>query len=355
MNTPLRFHPYLRPMVWGGRRLGEALGKPLPTADAYGESWEISDHASHRSTIIGGPSEPTLDLPGSGPACRTGSASTGAGRTLRDLMEHERADLLGPSAPSYDTFPWLVKLLDAWDWLSVQVHPDEESVKRLWPGEGSKTEAWFVLDAAPGSKIYAGLMPGVGKRELRAALAAGTVAECLHQFEPRPGDCLFLPAGTVHAVGGGVLMAEVQQTSDATFRLFDWNRRDAKGQSRKLHVEESIACIHWQDGPVRPVHAADYGSAEAGPLSQPLVLCRYFALEYVRQWEPFWCGGVGRMQTVVVLHGAARLETAEGEQEVRAGDTLLFPATMPRLRCQPRASLGLLVATLPHLKTSDHE
>src|SRR6516165_10177358 len=140
MNAPLRFHPHLRPMVWGGRRLGEVLGKPLPTADAYGESWEVSDHPSHRSVI---------------------AAGAYAGRTLRDLMEHERADLLGPSAPSYDVFPWLVKLLDAWDWLSVQVHPDEESVKRLWPGEGSKTEAWFVLDAAPGSKVYTGLLPGV--------------------------------------------------------------------------------------------------------------------------------------------------------------------------------------------------
>jgi mannose-6-phosphate isomerase len=309
-------------MVWGGRRLGDVLGKPLPTADAYGESWEISDHPSHRSVIADG-------------------------RTLRDLMEHQRADLLGPAAPSYDVFPWLVKLLDAWDWLSVQVHPDEEAVKRLWPGEGSKTEAWFVLDAASGSKIYAGLLPGVAERELRAALAAGTVAECLYQFEPRPGDFLFLPAGTVHAVGGGVLMAEVQQTSDATFRLFDWNRRDARGHSRKLHIEESMASIHWQNGPVRPVRAADYDSAEAGATRQGLVTCRYFTLEYVRQREAFWWGGAGRMQAAVVLHGEARLDTAEGEQAARAGDTLLFPAAMPRVRCRPLAPLGLLLATLP--------
>jgi mannose-6-phosphate isomerase len=313
-------------MVWGGRRLGEVLGKPLPTADAYGESWEVSDHPSHRSVI---------------------AAGAYAGRTLRDLMEHERADLLGPSAPSYDVFPWLVKLLDAWDWLSVQVHPDEESVKRLWPGEGSKTEAWFVLDAAPGSKVYTGLLPGVGERELRAALAAGTVAGCLYQFEPRPGDFLFLPAGTVHAVGGGVLLAEVQQTSDATFRLFDWNRRDAQGRGRQLHVEESMASIHWQGGPVRPVRAAEYGSAEAGPARQTLVTCRYFTLEYVRQREEFWCGGEGRMQAAVVLHGEARLDTREGEQTAGAGDTLLFPAAMPRVRCRPLALLGLLLATLP--------
>jgi mannose-6-phosphate isomerase len=326
MNAPLRFHPYLRPMVWGGRRLGDLLCKSLPTADAYGESWEISDHTSHRSMLARGPN---------------------AGRTLRDLMEQERSALLGRSADAHHVFPWLVKLLDAWDWLSVQVHPDEDSVRHLWPGEGSKTEAWFILDAAPGSKIYAGLLPGVGEAELRSALARGTVAECLHQFDPRPGDCLFLPAGTVHAVGGGVLIAEVQQTSDATFRLFDWNRRDAKGQSRQLHIEESMACIDWRSGPVSPVRAEAYGVGEAPPVWQTLLHCRYFTLEYVRQHEGFWCGGNGKMQTVLVLHGDGQLETADGVHDIRLGDTLLFPASMPRIHCQPRTTLGLLVATLP--------
>src|SRR5205807_1382927 len=123
----------------------------------------------------------------------------------------------------------LIKLLDAHDWLSVQVHPDKESVARLWPGEGSKTEAWFILDALPGSRIYAGLLPGVDAAALGAAIAAGRAHECLHSFAPQPGDCVFLPAGSVHAVGGGVLFAEIQETSDATFRLYDWNRRDAQG------------------------------------------------------------------------------------------------------------------------------
>src|SRR5262249_19325002 len=159
-------------------------------------------------------------------------------------------ELLG--ADRCAVFPWLVKYLDARDWLSVQVHPDDEAVRRLWPGEGGKTEAWFVLAAAPESKIYAGLLPGVDEPALRKALATGTVADCLHQFRPRPGDCLFLPAGTVHAVGGGVLLAEVQQTSDATFRLFDWNRVDAQGRPRSLHVEQALACINWRQGPVLP-------------------------------------------------------------------------------------------------------
>src|SRR5262249_939792 len=148
--------PFLRPMVWGGRRLGDLLGKPLPSTEAYGESWDVSDHPTHRSAVASGPR---------------------AGQTLRDFMEQDRPALLGPAAATHELFPWLIKFLDANDWLSVQVHPDEVSVKDLWPGEGSKNEAWFILDAAPGSKIYAGLLPGTGEKQLRAALAAGTVAE----------------------------------------------------------------------------------------------------------------------------------------------------------------------------------
>src|SRR5438445_469469 len=271
MDAPLRFEPFLRPMVWGGRRLGEILGKPLPTREAYSESWEISDHALHHSVVASGPS---------------------AGQTLRHLMEHERKALLGSAAAEHGVFPWLVKFLDAHDWLSVQVHPDESAVKRLWPGEGSKTEAWFVLDALPGSRIYAGLLPGVDEPALRAALVEGTAADCLHSFVPRAGDCVFLPAGTVHAVGGGVLMAEVQQTSDATFRLFDWNRRDAQGQSRTLHIEEALACIDWDRGPdehilTNPISGAVAGSGPHGPLRQALVHCPFFHLEHVRETAPF--------------------------------------------------------------------
>jgi mannose-6-phosphate isomerase len=317
-------------MVWGGRGLAEVLGKELPTAEPYGESWEISDHASHRSVVAGG------EL---------------AGPTLRDLMQTHSADLLGP-ARSGDAFPWLVKYLDARDWLSVQVHPDDQAALRLWPGERGKTEAWFVLAARPGSRVYAGLLPGVDEAALRRAVAAGTVAQCLHRFEPVPGDCLFLPAGTVHAVGGGVLMAEVQQSSDATFRLFDWNRRDAQGRSRQLHLEEALACIDWRAGPVHPVRAAGYpgGPAPAeGPVRQRLVSCRYFHLDYARDSQPFTLGGAGRLQVVMVLHGRGELSARRGRETLAVGHTLLLPAALPEVSVAPWATLGLLIATLPDL------
>jgi mannose-6-phosphate isomerase len=331
MNIPLRCRPFLRPMVWGGRRLGDVLGKVLPWEEAYGESWEVSDHPLHRSFIENGPL---------------------AGRSLRQLMEQERGPLLGPAAERYATFPWLVKFLDARDWLSVQVHPDDASVRRLWPGEGGKTEAWFVLDAAPGSRIFAGLLPGTTEARLREALQAGKVADCLHQFTPRPGDCIFLAAGTVHAVGGGVLMAEVQQTSDATFRLFDWNRRDAQGRSRELHIEQSLACVHWDRGPVTPVHVehfAPQGSATNDTVRcrQALVECPYFRLSYVQDTDAFVVGGLGRLQVILVLRGRGRIATTGAEEELHVGQTWILPASMPGARCRPQPGLGVLVATLP--------
>jgi mannose-6-phosphate isomerase len=184
---------------------------------------------------------------------------------------------------------------------------------------------------------------------LRAALEAGTVADCLHQFTPRPGDCLFLKAGTVHAVGGGVLIAEVQQTSDATFRLFDWNRRDARGHSRELHIEQSLACIDWNAGPVRPVRVEGYPDKIG---RQRLVDCRYFTLDYQCGDGPLDCApfGAGRMQVVLGLHGHGVLRSEEGGHRLGTGDTLVLPAALSRREFRPNGTLGVLVATLSDLK-----
>ena len=325
--NPIRCRPYLRPLVWGGRRLGDVLGKVLPTPEAYGESWEISDHVTHRIEIVDGPS---------------------AGRTLRDLMETERSALLGPAAHRFTTFPWLIKHLDANDWLSVQVHPDDKTARRLWPGEGGKTEAWFILDAGPDACVYAGLKPGIDAPRLRQALANRTVVDCLHAFRPRPGDCLFLPAGTVHAVGVGVLMAEIQQTSDATFRLYDWDRVDAQGQPRQLHIEQALECIDWSRGPVDPVRARGYPQPGEKNTSrnvrQTLVRCAFFDLEYIRVGEPMPLGRLGQLQVIIVLHGRGRL----GDLSLTPAVTVLLPASMTEMSCVPDGPLGLLRATLPN-------
>ncbi len=315
---PLRFHPFLRPMVWGGRALQTRLGKTLPSAGAYGESWEVSDHPLHHSVVAEGP---------------------WAGATLRQLMEERRSDLLGDAAGRFAVFPWLVKFLDCRDWLSVQVHPDAEAVKRLWPGEGSKTEAWYVIDAAPTSSIYAGLKPGVGPSELRRAVAAGTAAECLHSFVPKAGDCIFLPAGTVHAVGGGVLMAEIQETSDATFRLFDWNRVDAQGKSRPLHIEEALAATHWDYGPVLPrrLPMEDQSSRTT------LVSCPEFALELVEESKELVFGDQGRLQALIVLEGSARWSSGAN---LTPGQVWVLPASLPATALTVTAPLRLVSASL---------
>jgi mannose-6-phosphate isomerase len=331
MNVPFRFTPFLRAMVWGGRRLASVLGRSLPTTETYGESWEISDHASHRSVI---------------------AAGSKVGQTLRDLMANDSVALLGAASDKHKVFPWLVKYLDAADWLSVQVHPDDESVQHLWPGEGGKTEAWFVLAAEKGSRIYAGLLPGVDEQCLRAAAQDGTVADCLHSFTPQSGDCIFLPAGTVHAVGGGVVMAEIQQTSDATFRLFDWNRRDAQGRSRTLHLEQALACIDWRRGPVQPIRVPEFAGADATTTAcmserRSLVRCPYFHLDYIQSHEPFRCGRAGRMQVMVVLRGKGRFDADAGEEPLSPGQVWLLPATLSSRSCRPESSLAALVCTLP--------
>lgn len=332
-------------MIWGGRRLGEVLHKPCDHSQPYGESWEVSDHPLHESVVAAGPL---------------------AGKTLRQLLEQDKPRLLGSAASKYKRFPWLIKFLDANDWLSVQVHPDEQAVSKLWPGEGSKTEAWFIIDAAPGSRIYAGLRQGADEKRLRVALATGKVTECLHSFEPRAGDCIFLPAGTVHAVGGGVLIAEIQQTSDATFRLFDWNRVDAQGKSRPLHVEESLASIHWDQGQVQPIRTTGLANDAESSNRQILVRCPYFQVEHVSSRRPLRFGGTGRLQALIVLEGQARwmnkfLESAPAPNPdicrsgggsrhtdaVKLGEVWVLPASLPMLECNPEPYLTSLLCTLP--------
>jgi mannose-6-phosphate isomerase len=330
MDIPLRFEPFLRPMVWGSRELEKQLGKRLPNGGPYGESWEISDHPIHRSVVADGPY---------------------AGLSLRVLMQEQSGRLLGTTAEQYTAFPWLFKFLDACDQLSVQVHPDEKSVAKLWPGEQSKTEAWVVIAAHPGSRIYAGLKPGINEFRLREALKTSSVVDCLHGFEPRPGDCVFLPAGTVHAVGGGVLIAEIQQTSDATFRLYDWDRRDRHGNTRQLHVEEAMASIHWDQGPVHPVRCDGFpGGKEPVPpvrrYRQKLVSCPYFHVEYIRASEPFVIGGDNRLEVMAILNGSGQF-TSAAEDRTKAGDVWLLPAALPRLWCRPEGTIHALHCILP--------
>jgi mannose-6-phosphate isomerase len=323
---PLVFQPFFRAQVWGNRRLADLFGKQLPASGTFGESWEISVHPLHISQVAEGPWN---------------------GALLSDLCATHPAEIFGQPSPA--GFPLLVKLLDGHDMLSVQVHPTDKIAAELGTGESGKTEAWVVLEAAPTGRIYAGLLPGTTPGDLERHLADGTVDQCLHSFVPRAGDCVFLPAGTVHAVGGGVVMAEVQQNSDTTFRLFDWNRPGPDGLPRKLHKREALAAIDWTRGPVNPVAPTLITGLPAGIHGEHLVSCPYFIMDRYHpagHWElPF----PGRLSIWLVLDGSAELASVDGgyARRFQRGETVLVPASAARLIWKASGGTVLLAVHLP--------
>lgn len=319
--TPLRFAPLLRRYIWGGRRLESVLGKHLPPGDDYAESWEICDRGDDQSIVAAGPL---------------------AGTSLGDLVRARGRELLGRHHPQ-PRFPLLFKFLDAQRALSVQVHPDDERAARLTPPDLGKTEAWVVLDAAPGSLIYAGLKRGFDRHALAREVARGTCDLCLHRFEPRAGDCVFLPAGTAHALGAGLVIAEIQQSSDVTYRLFDWNRVGADGKPRPLHVEASLDAIDYAAGPVAPCQPQP-GTAPGGEV---LVACDKFVLERHTLDAAASIGGDDRCRIVAVLEGSLTIDGDPSGMPLARGQTALLPAALGALRIAPAVNATLLSAYLP--------
>jgi len=320
---PLRFEPIFQSRIWGGRRLGEFLGRALPGTGPVGEAWVLSDQGDHVTRVAEGPLQ---------------------GKSLRELMATASERILGPAGKGASQFPLLLKFLDARDKLSVQVHPSDAHEHLLPTGQRGKTEVWLVLQAEPGSRIYAGLTPGTTATDLRRALAERQVARHLASFVPRAGDCVFLPAGTVHALGGGVMLFEVQQNSDMTFRLYDWDRVDAQtGKPRQLHVEESLACTDFASvvrGPVTPVI-----ESPAPVRRERLVRCPYFQLWRLTATQPFSAGADQRCSILVGLEGEAVLHHHEKTYGLRRGDVLLLPAEVGACRCEPAGKFVLLEST----------
>ena len=236
------------------------------------------------------------------------------GRTLRDIAAEFPRDFYGEHAPADGRFPVLLKLLDARQELSVQIHPDDAgAVANHGEGHRGKTEAWVILEADPRtSKIYAGFRPGVTADDFRAALAAGTAPDTLHHFRPAAGDCVFLPAGTVHAIGADILLFEVQQTSDITYRLYDWDRKDAAGNGRELHLDRGLACANFDSGP----------RDAATPDGATLVDCDYFKLS--RYESPPEVGRAGRATAVTCVGGGGNVAGLP----VQWGEVVLLPASV---------------------------
>jgi mannose-6-phosphate isomerase len=317
----LRFNPILREYLWGGRRLGTDLGKPIGDGQHYAESWEVVDHGADQSTVADGPL---------------------AGKTLHELVTQAGPSLFGRHYPR-DQFPLLLKFLDCHQTLSVQVHPNDEQAAKLNPPDLGKTEAWVVLAADPGSKIYAGLKPGVDRQSLERELMRGNCEACLHQFEPRVGDCVLIEAGTVHALGAGLLIAEIQQASDTTFRLFDWNRVDRDGKPRQLHIEQSLDVIDYGRGPVNPVTP----TATSDPDIERLVQCDKFVLDRWRFNKLHMLPDDNQFHIFAVAEGGVSINANSENCNLRRGGTLLIPATTRGVRISPQVQAVLLDMYLP--------
>lgn len=324
-NYPLRFTPLFRRYLWGGRRLATMLNKPIGAGEDYAESWEVVDHGEDQSVVEHG---------------------WLAGATLAELVEHHAGELFGASACG-DQFPLLMKLLDCNRTLSVQVHPNDDQGAKLDPPDLGKTEAWVVLAAEPGSKIYAGLKPSVGREELSAALATGECEKCLHAFEPNIGDCVFIPAGTVHALGAGLVIAEIQQASDTTFRIFDWNRVDADGNPRPLHIDQSLEVIDYNRGPVAPQVPQTIEEESAQLSRERLVECDKFLLDRVRITGTAELGGDDRFHLLAVIDGSVQVAGDPSEAPLTRGQTALVPCAAGSFEVKPEGEATLLDIRLP--------
>jgi len=259
-DDALRFRDHYVERIWGGRKLASALGKDLPEGAAIGEDWLISDHSSAQSVVAEGPH---------------------AGMTLRALIERDARAILGSHAQLtvHGRFPLLLKLLDANDVLSVQVHPDDAAAAELGEPDVGKTEMWHVLQAEPGSALYCGLRSGVDAGRLRDAIETNTLEELLVQFPVDPETSVFVPAGTVHAIGAGIVLAEIQQNSDLTYRLYDWGRVQADGTPRALHVDKSLVATKFAEGRQGPATTLTYPFD--GGVCEVIAACRHFAAERV--------------------------------------------------------------------------
>jgi mannose-6-phosphate isomerase len=315
---PFTFTPYFKERVWGGRNIERLYGKPLPPDQIIGESWEITDRPEGVSVVANGPL---------------------AGKTLRWLMEHHAAELLGADRAGAKTFPLLVKILDAQDKLSLQVHPPAAKAKEL-KGD-PKTEMWFIADATPSADLFVGLKRGVTRAEFERKVADGSVAECFHHIPVKAGDTMFLPSGRVHAIGAGNVIFEIQQNSDTTYRVFDWNRLGLDGKPRETHVQQSLASIDFNDFEPSLIRS-EYSRSET------------FAVRYLVD-DPLFRTNAWQIKRGQRFHVSSKLPQIFGivrgrmtiagnnvEVPLKPGDFCLVPAAVERVSVQSETAVELL-------------
>lgn len=318
---PLRFAPFFQYRLWGGRALGDFMGQTLPGDGPIGEAWILSDRADFASQIANGPL---------------------TGQTLSELMQRCKTDILGKDAARFQRFPLLLKFLDVEKMLSVQVHPRDDQAELIPEGDTGKTEAWIVLQARTGARIYAGLKPGTSAQDL-SSLSAANADDHLPSFAPEVGQAVLIEAGTVHSLGDGVLVFEVQENSDTTFRLFDWDHIDAKtGKPRELQLDKALAAIDFGQGPIEPL--PDDAASAPG---KPLLKDSHFELTRWRQSEEFLVGAPDAARILVCVEGNGHVNFGEQQTAMARGDVVLLPAVVGTVRFCPHVPATVFEIAIP--------
>jgi mannose-6-phosphate isomerase len=317
---PFIFQPIFKERVWGGRSLERLFHKPLPAGMPIGESWEISDRPGDASVIANGPL---------------------AGKDLRWLMEHHGPEIMGAAKSNQGRFPLLVKILDAQQALSLQVHPPAAKAAEL--GGEPKTEMWYFVECTPEAVIYAGLKPGVNRVEFERRIQDGSVADSFTRLRVKAGDAMFLPSGRVHALGAGNVLFEIQQNSDTTYRVFDWNRAGLDGKPRELHVKESLASIDFND--FDPTLIFNRYSRS------PTIKVRYLVDDplfmvnacLVKRGQRFYLR-IQAPQIIGMLRGRMRVGGGDNQVTLTAGQFCLVPAAVERVAVEAETQAEYLLA-----------
>jgi mannose-6-phosphate isomerase len=325
---PLFFDPIFKEKVWGGQGLKKSLEKNIPADVPIGESWEISGISGDESV------------------CKNGFY---AGKSLPEILSLETSRLTGESGGAGE-FPLLYKFIDACDKLSVQVHPNDEQARSKKAGNFGKTECWYIVDASPGARLICGLKKGVGFSDVKDALYGNRLDELCNYISVRPGDVIFVPAGTVHATLENILLYEIQQSSDTTYRLYDWKRLDSSGESRTLHIEDALDVL---DLNFHEHHKIAPLAMDTLPgLSYFLrVACRYFAVEEFNFHESAEIPLEQKksFRVITALSGSISLTNPHGMVEIHRGESVLIPAAMASLHCSGAPGAHFLLSYVPDL------
>ncbi|MFW5890004.1 MAG: type I phosphomannose isomerase catalytic subunit [Marinilabiliaceae bacterium] len=323
---PLKFKPVLKQRLWGGTKLKSELGKPIGDASDIGESWELSGVPGDVSVVSNG---------------------FLAGNTLNELLEVYMSELVGDKVFEKfgDEFPLLIKFIDANDVLSIQVHPDDELARKRHNSFG-KTEMWYVMQADPGARLISGFKRDTSQQEYLKSLEAGELENLLASHEVVPGDVFFIPAGRVHAIGKGILLAEIQQTSDVTYRIYDFDRRDADGNTRELHTAEALDAIDFSGGKDYKTHY------EPKPNDvTPVVECPYFETSLIdlrghELQKDFY--NLDSFMVLMCVEGTAEIIFHENQSElITTGETVLVPADLRTIKIRTSATCKLLEVHIP--------